>query len=592
MQGRGISGRKTTLMCALIGALIVSGCKIDEDNTGPAAQVPLPVIDSASPAGSYLSGRFAQHMDDWRAAADYVAITLDSDPDNIDLIRRGFLLRLGDGRIESALPLARRLAELKQGSHLEAALIAADLVKAGRFDDARAALLAMPADGIGQYVAPLLLAWVELARSGRDAAEAALAPLADAPGMSALHDLHAGLVAEQAGDRAAADRWFSAALKAGTPPLRLVQLVGEAEERAGRPETAARLYETFARDNPDNLALEPALRRLADKAPPPPTIATPADGMAEALFNVASALHQEGVEEMALLYGRVALHVRPDFGLVHLMLGDIFYNRGRFDGALEEYTALSRLSGYEWMARLRMALALQSLKRAPEAIALLREMSAQRPERADALTRLGDLYRTEKRFDEAIRTYGEALARGGGNDARDWVLYYARGMAFDVTHQWERAEADLLRAVELQPNQATVLNYLGYSWAERGVNLDRAVELIRQALALDPDDGNIVDSLGWAFYRQGRYADAVRELERAIELKPMNAVINDHLGDAYWAVGRRHEARVQWRRALSTADSDEQDLVEAVKAKLEKGGPATTTDARPAAAERHAADAR
>ncbi|MGH6954092.1 MAG: tetratricopeptide repeat protein, partial [Alphaproteobacteria bacterium] len=160
-----------------------------------------------------------------------------------------------------------------------------------------------------------------------------------------------------------------------------------------------------------------------------------------------------------------------------------------------------------------------------------------------------------------------------------WTLLYARGIALERSKQWPRAEADLLRALEFRPEQALVLNYLGYSWADRGENLERAREMIERAVALRPNDGYIVDSLGWVHYRMGQYDKAVIHLERALELKSGDAVITDHLGDAYWQAGRKTEARFQWRRAL-TLDAD-QDLRRSIQLKLEHGLGATNRAANP-----------
>src|SRR5690606_33991930 len=130
-----------------------------------------------------------------------------------------------------------------------------------------------------------------------------------------------------------------------------------------------------------------------------------------------------------------------------------------------------------------------------------------------------------------------------------WTLFYFRGIAYERAKQWDKAEADLLQALALFPEQPHVLNYLGYSWVDQGMHLDEAMDMIARAVELRPNDGYIVDSLGWAHYRLGNYEEAVRELERAVELRPEDPVINDHLGDAYWKVGRRLEARFQWAHA-------------------------------------------
>jgi Flp pilus assembly protein TadD len=150
-----------------------------------------------------------------------------------------------------------------------------------------------------------------------------------------------------------------------------------------------------------------------------------------------------------------------------------------------------------------------------------------------------------------------------------WSLFYSRGIALERSGQWKRAEADLLYALELKPDQPLVLNYLGYSWIDRGENLERGLKMIEKAVELRPEDGYIVDSLGWAHYRLGDYASAVQYLEKAIELVPEDPTINDHLGDAYWQSGRAVEARYQWRRALQFGPQD--DEIKPIQAKLDGG---------------------
>ena len=197
-------------------------------------------------------------------------------------------------------------------------------------------------------------------------------------------------------------------------------------------------------------------------------------------------------------------------------------------------------------------------------------MAAEEPERAGADMQLGDLLRSKKRFAEAVDAYDEAIQRfeAAGMPER-WSLYYSRGIALERSGQWQRAEADLLHALELKPDQPLVLNYLGYSWIDRGENLERGLKMIEKAVELRPEDGYIVDSLGWAHYRLGDYPSAVQYLEKAIELVPEDPTINDHLGDAYWQSGRPVEARYQWRRALQFGPQD--DEIKPIQAKLDGG---------------------
>ena len=182
---------------------------------------------------------------------------------------------------------------------------------------------------------------------------------------------------------------------------------------------------------------------------------------------------------------------------------------------------------------------------------------------------LGDTLRGLERYEEATDAYNAAIALYDSPERAQWLVFFARGITYERTDRWKQAEADFRKALELNPGQAQVLNYLGYSFVEMGTNLDEALKMIQEAVAAEPNSGYIVDSLGWVQYRTGKFAEAVSNLERAAELEPVDAVVNDHLGDAYWAVGRRIEAEFQWKRALSF-DPDEKDATR-IRRKLEIG---------------------
>ena len=220
-------------------------------------------------------------------------------------------------------------------------------------------------------------------------------------------------------------------------------------------------------------------------------------------------------------------------------------------------------------ANLTVAHALNRLERTDEAIDLLTEMSTNAGDDPGPDIALGDILRRHERWDEAVAAYDRAFERIGTPEQRHWQLFYTRGIVLERSKQWDRAEADFLQALEFEPDQPLVLNYLGYSWVEQGRNLERALEMIKTAVAKRPHDGYITDSLGWVYYRLGRYDEAVPELERAVELRPEDPVINDHLGDAYWKVGRRLEATFQWNRALGL--DPEPDLLEIIERKLKDG---------------------
>jgi Flp pilus assembly protein TadD len=172
-------------------------------------------------------------------------------------------------------------------------------------------------------------------------------------------------------------------------------------------------------------------------------------------------------------------------------------------------------------------------------------------------------------FSECADVYSKGIATIDNPQKSDWVMFYFRGICLERAKQWEKAEADLKKALVLFPEQPQVLNYLGYSWIDQGVNLDEGMKMIRRAVEQKPDDGYIVDSLGWAYFRLGNYDDAVKQLERAVELKPEDPTVNDHLGDVYWRIGRTQEARFQWSHARDLKPEPEE--IPKIEQKLKSG---------------------
>ena len=221
------------------------------------------------------------------------------------------------------------------------------------------------------------------------------------------------------------------------------------------------------------------------------------------------------------------------------------------------YSKITNSSPFYWHARLRKARNLEILGKNNESMDLLQKMSKEKLNRYDSLKLLGDILKNYEKYKDSIETYNEAVSRIKEIKKHHWDLLYSRGMAYERSDQWEMAEKDFLKVLDLVPDQPEVLNYLGYSWIVKGLNLNEAKDLIIKAVKLRPMDPYIVDSLGWAYYKLGEYTKAVQELERAVSLKPTDPIINDHLGDAYNKSQRKLEAVYQWKKALYFNPDDE-----------------------------------
>jgi tetratricopeptide (TPR) repeat protein len=427
-----------------------------------------------------------------------------------------------------------------------------------------------PATGLNRYMVPLLSGWSKVATGDQDGALAALEPLSGNSVFASTYDFHTGLMSELFGRTQAAESGYAGALSAlRGGSLRVVTAAGGFYHREARLDEARAIYDSFLDLNPDTTFLDPAYRAL-DNGPPPAVLVRDAnDGIAEALYGAAISLYQESALEPALVYNQLALTLRPDFDVGLMLLGDVFTSLGQVEQAVDAYRMVPEASPLKWAVRLRTANGLAELDEIEAAAEQLKIMARERPERADPLIALADMMRMGERYDEAIEAYDQAFARIPTLENRHWTLLYARGMSLERAKQWERAEDDFLRALELEPDQPLVLNYLGYSWVEMGRNLDQAREMIEKAVEQRPNDGYIVDSLGWVLYQLGEFEDAARFLERAAELRPNDPVILDHFGDGLWRVGRDDEARFQWRRALSF--EPEAELDEMLRRKIDQG---------------------
>lgn len=313
----------------------------------------------------------------------------------------------------------------------------------------------------------------------------------------------------------------------------------------------------------------------ADKRALPRLVTTAKAGAAEALYGLGASLGRRGGEDLGLVYLQLALYLEPDHALALLSLGDLYESIKKPDLAIEVYQRVPEDSPLHRNAAIQMASNLDALDRPEEAQKHLEALIKADPADLEAIMALGNVLRGHKKFAECAEVYSKGIDAIATPTKANWLIFYFRGICYERAKQWPKAEADLKKALELFPDQPHVLNYLGYSWIDQGVNLDEGMEMIKRAVQQRPDDGYIVDSLGWAHYRLGNYEEAVKQLERAIELKPEDPTINDHLGDAYWRVGREREAHFQWSHARDLKPEPE-DLIK-IEAKLRSGLPEETS---------------
>jgi tetratricopeptide (TPR) repeat protein len=520
-------------------------------------------------AGSYLAGRSADNASDLAAAAEYFTAALSDDPENPILLERVLLLRIANGDIKPGIGYADRLIDLDQRNPVARLLLGVRDLQQGDFVKAKTGLAESAQAPLAVLTSGLLSAWAEQGSGKIDDALATIDALEGPTWYGIFKSYHTALIDDLAGREDAAVAAIRDAYQTDGAALRIVDAYGRILTRAGHRDEAIDAMKKFLEAQPDNPVIGPLLKSLESGEEPGPTVDSTIDGASEVLYGLGAAIGTNDGMELPAAYLQLALYLAPQSNLALMALGDVLVTAGRCEDAIDIYGRIPEASGLRRTADIQSSICLDSLDRTDEATKTLTKLIDANPADIDAVVALGNIYRGRERFAEAAQVYTRGIDTIAKPTAADWRLFYFRGVASERSKNWDQAEADLKKALELNPDQPQVLNYLGYSWVDMGRNLDEGLNMIRSAVDQRPNDGYIVDSLGWAYYRLGRYDEAVTQLERAVELKPEDSVINDHLGDAYWKVGRKLEATFQWSHARDL-DPEPVNLDKIVK-KLENG---------------------
>lgn len=536
------------------------------------AKPAIDMLDFKTPptlSGTYLAGRHAGTVHDTTSAATYYVQALALDPGNQQLADRAFQLLVADGRMTEAVQLADRLLKRNKSHVLARLVVAVDALKRGSWDKSRRELSQIPARPLSDLTVAILAGWADAGRGDLDAAIKTIDKVNGLDWYSVFKNYHVGLMSDLAGRKQTAAKRLAEAYDADNRALRIVEAEVRNLARDGKKDEAlAKLaeFEKQVTDHPIMMALKADIEagRKIDQV-----VASPQGGAAEFLYGLGSALGRDGGEDIATMYLQLAIWLDPKAELPVISLATLLGQMKQYDKAIDVLGKIGPTSKIRPLADIQIGRYQTLLQNYGAASQHLQAVIDRTPKDLDAIVALGDVLRADKKFGEAAKVYTRAIDLIGKPSRSDWTYFYYRGIAYERTKQWPSAEADFNKALELMPDEPHVLNYLGYSWIDMGINLEKGLGLVKKAVELKSDDGYIVDSLGWAYFKLGRFEEAVAELEKAILLKPDDPVINDHLGDAYWKVDRKLEATFQWRHSLDM--KPEADEIPKIKAKLEKG---------------------
>ena len=535
--------------------------------TGCASMAPepprSPVQKEAEGYATYLSARFAAEDHDMSGAAKFYRRSLVGDPANPELLSLSFFYSTTAGDFGAAADLARRVVANIPDDRASRLLLAADALEHGDYAQTRKQLSLSAKSPFTTLTVSLIDAWAAAGAGDDAAAEADLKQLEGESGAETMAAFHRALLAEYESKPVEAEAAYRKAVGSGTAGPRLIEAYGRFLERSGRTAEAVALYSRFT----GNGGLAPValagLARIKAGIKPPPLVSTPQEGAAEALFGIAASLTDASNADVSILYLRLSLYLRPDLALGDILLADRMESLHKYDEAIATYRLIDKASPYYRMAAVQAAIDETRNQNLDGAIADLKALTASDPTDVESWTALGDAWREAQKYDEAIDAYNHAIATISVPSQKDWPLYYARATAQESLNHWDAAQGDLDEALKLSPDQPEVMNFLGYSWVDKGLRIPEALAMLEKARSLRPFDGYIVDSVGWAYYRLGRYDDAAKTLEDAVLLVPGDPTINDHFGDALWRTGRHIDARFQWDHALTFgATGNEKDTIE------------------------------
>lgn len=530
----------------------------------------LPVAAQTPDAGAYLAARQAAQSSDFAYSVRYYTEALLADPTNAVLLENALTANVSLARFQDAVALADGMIDLginRQHSNIVAA------IQSAKTGDWAAIFTALEMDKtVGPVVDGLSQGWAHMALAETDSAMASFDAVADTTGLQSFGAYHKALALASVGNIDAAVRIFDLITTDNSLRHNRRSAMAHAQilSQLDRSDDALAVIDAVFGENLDPGLIDLRARIAAGESVAYNVVSNPTEGMSEVYLSVAEALRPDAPESYTLIYARAAEYLAPDNTEAVLLVANLLENLDLYALANDTYTRVSRDDPAYAIAEIGRAEALRKDGNFDGAIEVLRAMTRSYPDMPAVYVSLGDTLRQSDQTEAANDAYTTALDLYSADDPARWFVHYTRAITFHQLDDWDGAEADFRAALTFRPDQPQVLNYLGYSLVERGEKLVEALDMIERAVAIQPQNGAIVDSLGWVLFEMGDYENAVVHLENAAALEAVDPVINDHLGDAYWAVGRTVEAQFQWHRALSFADQHSDDA-ERIRRKIDIG---------------------
>jgi len=567
-------------------------------DAAPATQIEFDVASVDTFAGAFLAARTADNDYDYESAIKLYRTALKFEGDNIEVRERLMVCLFMNGNFDEGVVEATRLKDDPAVERIAVIARGIDAIKRKDFTEAYKILKYDGPNELDRMVNTLLIAWGQFGEGNSKQAIETIDKMKGPDWYSVFRNYTAGTIAAAAGDMDTARKRFNDTIAnrdegsaASDTYMRAVTALASIEAAAGNQRKALDAVSAGELFAPGYVPLQAFRKQIEAGEKPPLLVKTTEEGMASVLFSVGGALNQslgnapdrQGAQDIVNFYLVTSFALAGNSADTAVLLGGLAEALNQPQRAIQWYKKVPSGSPLARVSELQLGLNLASTGKIEEARAHLKAAIAADPRDVRGYVAYGSLLSDAKEYEEMARNYDKAVEIIGQLPKRaDWSVFFQRGIAYERLKKWELAEPNFKKALTLYPDQPQVLNYLGYSWVDMNINLDEGLGMIRKAVDLRPDDGYIVDSLGWAYYRLNRFDDAVGELERAVELKAADSTINDHLGDAYWRVGRKLEAIFQWKTALEV--KPEPAEIPKLNKKIKEGLPPIEAKAAPATA--------
>lgn len=525
--------------------------------------------------GSYLAGRVAHIRQDYANAAKYYEKSMDKGLVNDDILGKTYIILALQGDIDKSYKYANKAREQGDTNNFIEIINAAYYFKNGNYKLAREEINQIKEKSYKELIAPLFIAWTYVGENNYNKATEELKKIAASSEMTAVYNLHRGLIEEYFRNTDAAEEFYNKMTgdNATDVSFRALQIISNFYVRNGKKDKAESLISKYyGSSNIKEMlsGLSDTIKKGNEKTSP--IVKTAEIGISEVFLEVALLFKSiPSGYDYAQMYTAISQYFNPDNDIAKIAMADIYDERQLYNEANRYYDLISPKSELYYPAQIKKSNNLLAEKKYDEAAKVLKKLLKDNPQNFQILFNLGDVLRVSDNQPEAIKYYNKAIKSIFYESEKHWPIYYAIAVSYDRNNEWQKAEESLEKALKLSKRHPQVLNYLGYSWLKNGKNTDKAIEYILEAYEKEPNDGVIIDSLGWVYFKIGDYKNAITYLEKASELNPQNAIISDHLGDAYWLGGRRNEAVYLWKHALTQKEELEELNTKHVKHKIKNG---------------------